>query len=73
MLTTAEMIRVFRHRRGWTQRDLAEAAGVTQATIFRLERGSTNPNINTLRKVAAALEVPLSEILMEGAAPAGVS
>ena len=52
------MIRAVRVRRGWRQSDLADAAGVSQTTVSRLERGRVHAMpIATLRAVAEALEV----------------
>jgi transcriptional regulator with XRE-family HTH domain len=65
MLTQGEIIRLLRQRRGWTQRELAERAGVTQTTIVRLEGGRSEAMISTIRKIAEALGVPPSEILGE--------
>ena len=65
MVTRGELIRVLRRKKGWTQRDLAQAAGVTHTTIVRLERGQHEPNITTIRKVAEALGVSPAELLGE--------
>jgi transcriptional regulator with XRE-family HTH domain len=40
-----------------SQRDLARESGVSLATITNLERGHTEPRFETVRKLAAALEV----------------
>lgn len=49
-----------RHRRGMTQRDLAEAAGFTQSVIARFESKKAVPQLDTLLKVAAALGCDLA-------------
>jgi predicted transcriptional regulator len=41
---------------GWTQRDLAEAAGVNQATVVLFEGGKSKPIRSTLRSMRVALE-----------------
>jgi transcriptional regulator with XRE-family HTH domain len=46
-----------------TQQQLANEAGLTQNGIFRLEVGSTNPQISTLRAVAKALGTSTRELL----------
>jgi transcriptional regulator with XRE-family HTH domain len=43
-------------RRGWSATDLARAAGCSASTISGARRGRTVTN-DTLRKIAAALEV----------------
>jgi transcriptional regulator with XRE-family HTH domain len=56
-------IRAARLRRGWRQADLATAAGVSDATVSRIERGHLDGlTFRVIRQVAAALEVRI-EIL----------
>jgi transcriptional regulator with XRE-family HTH domain len=51
-------IRVVRHKRGWRQRDLAARAGVSDATVSRIERGHLDTlSLATLRSVASAVDV----------------
>jgi transcriptional regulator with XRE-family HTH domain len=68
MLSQGEKIRLLRRRKGWNQREMAARAGVTQATIVRLERGAVDANISTIRKVAEALGVSPGELLDESPA-----
>jgi transcriptional regulator with XRE-family HTH domain len=42
---------------GLTQEDVAKKAGLTQAQIARLENNSQIPRVDTLIKVAVALEL----------------
>lgn len=51
-----------RLRRGWSQRDLANAIGVLQPHIARLESGRNDPSLGTVRKLAAALGVTIDEL-----------
>ncbi len=44
-----------RHSQGMTQKDLAQAANLTQSVIARLESKKATPQLDTLLKVAAAL------------------
>lgn len=44
-----------RHSLGMTQKDLAEAACLTQSVIARLESKKATPQLDTLLKVAGAL------------------
>ncbi len=48
-----------RIRRGWSQTELAEAIGTRQPVISRLEQGGSNPSLQTLQKVAEALNLSL--------------
>lgn len=44
-----------RHNQGMTQKELAEAACLTQSVIARLESKKSMPQLNTLLRVAHAL------------------
>ena len=44
--------------RKWSQADLAEKAGVTNATISRLVNGTRNPGPDLAKKLADALNYP---------------
>ena len=44
---------------GMSQRDLAERCGTTQSAIARLERGGRPPRIDTLLRIADALNCDL--------------
>ena len=56
-------IREIRDQKGITQEQLADAAGLTRPYLSNLERGiATNPRLETLRAIAAALGCDL-EIL----------
>lgn len=48
-----------RNARGWSQRDLAEAIGVSQPVIARLERGERDPRLSTMVALCEALNLPL--------------
>ena len=48
-----------RTKRGWTQTQLAKAVGSRQPVISRLERGEGNPSLQTLHKIANALDLSL--------------
>lgn len=48
-----------RKENGMTQKELAEATGISQADISRLERGTGNPSLKTLQRVARALHMTL--------------
>lgn len=52
-----------RQRKGWTQQELSDHCGIARANIARLEAGRHTPQVDTLRRVADALQVPLAWIL----------
>ena len=52
-----------RTRRALTQAELAERAGVTTATVARIERDEIEPRMTTLRKLAQALEVDPAKLV----------
>ena len=56
----AEQVIEQRHSRGLSQRELAELTGTTQSAIARLESGGRPPRIDTLQRIASALDCELS-------------
>jgi Mannose-6-phosphate isomerase len=46
---------------GFSQRDLARRAGVTNATISMIERNQVSPSVASLKKVLDGMSVPLAE------------
>ncbi|MGH3575392.1 MAG: helix-turn-helix domain-containing protein, partial [Pseudonocardiaceae bacterium] len=54
------VIRLIRRAHGWSQQDLADRSGYSQATISRLERGISRATRDTaiLTDLAGALGVP---------------
>lgn len=42
-----------------TQKQLADATGITQADISRLENGTGNPSLRTLKRLAAGMGMQL--------------
>jgi transcriptional regulator with XRE-family HTH domain len=56
-------IRSLRKRRGWSQVELAERAGITNQALSLVERGERVGKLDTLRRVAAALGVSLSRLV----------
>ncbi|MGD0801012.1 MAG: helix-turn-helix transcriptional regulator [Terracidiphilus sp.] len=60
---TGERIRKLRRAHSWRQIDLAEQSGVHEVHISDLERGTREPGLRTLSKIASALEITLSELL----------
>lgn len=55
-------IRAIRKQKNLTQKQLGERCGIAEPTIRRYELGKLNPKIETLQKIATALEVSLEDI-----------
>jgi len=55
-------IRELRKKRGATQGEVAEAAGITAPTLSLIERGHANPTWATVDDIAKALSVSLAEL-----------
>jgi len=55
----ADKVAERRQEIGLSQRELAELVGTTQSAIARLERGGRPPRIDTLLRIADALECEL--------------
>ncbi len=53
-MKAASMLRYARRLAGLTQRQLAERAGVPQATVGRIEAGQITPRVDTLEKLLRA-------------------
>jgi transcriptional regulator with XRE-family HTH domain len=54
-----------RIRKALTQEDLAQQAGLTTASVARIERNETEPRMSTLRKLAKALDLDPAELVGE--------
>ena len=60
---------VVRKRRGLTQAEVAEAAGLSDRTYADIERGTVNMRIETLLRICRALRITPNDILTEDSAP----
>ena len=56
-------VRARRQRRGWTLKDLAHHTGLSVPYLSDIERGNTNPTLETLTTLAAALEATVTDLL----------
>ena len=52
-----------RERRGWTQEQLAEKAGISRGFLARLETARHDPKLSTLEKIAKALKIDIAKLL----------
>ena len=62
-LHISERIKILRTKKGLTQQKLADKAGLSFATITKIESGLVQPFITTLVKLSQALDVELEIML----------
>ena len=60
---TGDMIRKYRTEKGLTQKKLGELCGIADSNIRKYESGNQNPKIETLQKIADALDFPVNRLL----------
>ena len=60
-----ERLREARARVGMSQSDLWEETGIHQTTISNMENGHRMPNLFTIMRLAAAMEVASCELVPE--------
>ena len=58
-------IRAFRLQKGMSQGDIEKRTGLLRCYLSRVENGHTVPSLDTLAKIASALELPLSQFFSE--------
>jgi len=60
----ARRLRLERDARGWSQAELAERAGVSKATISKIERDEASPTAVVLVRLAGAFDLTLAGLLV---------
>ena len=58
-------IRALRKAKGLRQTDLAQAVGVSQPVITKLERGERKPSVKVAKRIAAVLEFDWTDFFKE--------
>lgn len=58
-----------RERKGLSQRQLAEAAGIPRSTLTHIESGAANPSLSNLVRLATALGLGVEELLARPRSP----
>lgn len=54
-----QQIKLGRKERQWSEQNLAERAGISRATLQKIEAGEMSPSIGLVFEVAALVDVPL--------------
>ncbi len=58
-------IRGYRLQKGMSQGDIEKRTGLLRCYLSRVENGHTVPSLDTLQKIAGALDLPLSQFFAE--------
>ena len=62
-MSVGENIRRIRMEKDFTQAYVAEQAGISQAMLCQIERGTKNPSLQIGKEIADVLECPLECLL----------
>jgi transcriptional regulator with XRE-family HTH domain len=68
-MVIAERLRALREEKKLSQGDIEKRTGLLRCYISRVENGHTVPAIETLEKLARAMEVPLYQLFYDGEEP----
>ncbi len=64
-MNIGETIRNFRLEKGMSQGDIEKRTGLLRCYLSRVENGHTIPSLDTLAKIAGAMELPLSHFFLD--------
>lgn len=68
-MVIGKRLRKLREDKTLSQGDIEKRTGLLRCYISRVENGHTVPSLETLERLAAALEVPLFQLFYEGDGP----
>ena len=60
-LDTGRRLKAIREAHGWSQRELAKRAGITNSAISMVEQGQVSPSVQSLARILAAFPMDLAE------------
>src|ERR1700741_1264784 len=64
-MNIGETIRNYRLQKGMSQGDIEKRTGLLRCSLSRVENGHTIPSLDTLAKIATAMELPLSQFFSD--------
>src|SRR3974390_2091146 len=64
-MNIGETIRNYRLQKGMSQGDIEKRTGLLRCYLSRVENGHTVPSLDTLAKIAGAMELPLSQFFSD--------
>jgi len=59
----SENLRLQRQKKNLSQEELGNLIGVSGVTIMRYEKGTREPKLETIKKIANALKIPVSDLI----------
>lgn len=68
-----ENMKIARKRKKMSQKDVAEIIGVAKSSFSLYESGNREPNIETIRKIAAVLDVTPNELFGTEEEPSAIA
>jgi transcriptional regulator with XRE-family HTH domain len=68
-MLVGERLRTLREQMNLSQGDIETRTGLLRCYVSRVENGHTVPAVETLEKLARALEIPLYQLLYDGEHP----
>jgi transcriptional regulator with XRE-family HTH domain len=71
-MIVSDRLRAIREEKNLSQGDIEKRSGLLRCYVSRVENGHTVPAIETLEKMARALEVPLYRLFYEGDEPLAI-
>ncbi len=70
-MNIGETIRNYRLQKSMSQGDIEKRTGLLRCYLSRVENGHTIPSLETLAKIAAAMELPLAQFFGDGTSENG--
>lgn len=64
-MTTGELIREARKKKGLTQRELGELLGMSDVGVAQWEKGLRNPRLETRQRIAKALDIDVTVLMSD--------
>lgn len=63
LLIIGNNLRKKRDLLGVSQQELADNSNIAKSTVQRIEKGTLNPSITTLKNISIALNIDISELI----------
>lgn len=70
-MNIGETIRNYRLQKGMSQGDIEKRTGLLRCYLSRVENGHTVPSLDTLAKIATAMDLPLAQFFHNGSGENG--